>query len=193
MGPAGRSPVGSVVSWRWIGPVAGHRLSIRATGVRGGVGAPMAVAFGVSTALVLGVLVVRGRRDEPKVRRDWEIFGRHQVTCGEIQTRIDIEARLILEQQAESSEQSAFARVVQALVEYLRQLGRAHRQAERTVRVARKICGQSMMTAEIRDQNRSAQRAQRVGAMKEIHVVDGFSGREMTQRHFGEYDGSFTA
>jgi hypothetical protein len=56
----------------------------------------MAVAFGVSAAFVLVVLVVLGRRDERKVRRDWEVLlsRRSEQVYDSLRGRFDSEVAL---------------------------------------------------------------------------------------------------
>src|ERR1700719_3998845 len=82
--------------------------------------------------------------------------------------RIDVELQAVLEHAAERFENSALEIEIIFFVENFDQARYAHDQANHAVGVTRKISGQSVVFAELRDQDRSSKRAENIDSRQKI-------------------------
>src|SRR5260370_4365629 len=100
--------------------------------------------------------------------RDGKIFRRKNRARVEVENGIDVEPGRVLEELAQAAQKAAFVVVVKTLVEYLREVGRAHSQADGPLGVARQIGCKAVIAAEVGDKHRLVQCAERVGAVKKV-------------------------
>ncbi len=126
-----------------------------------------------------------------QVGRHGETVGREQRACVEVENGIDIQPGGISEKLTQTPEQPAFAVIVKTLVENFVEFGRAERQADRPIGIARQIRRQTVEAPEVGNEHCLAKRAQGIGAVEKVLLMDGVARGQLAQGHFHQDDRGF--
>src|ERR1041384_5954784 len=126
-----------------------------------------------------------------QIRRALDLFRGENFSRLLVDYRINVKFQTAGEHSAERFQNSAFEVEVIFFVKDLDQTWHAHHQTDSPVRVTRKITGEPIIFAELRDQNGPAKRAKNVHARQKIGVIELAFGEQVLQSHLHQHDEIF--